>query len=133
MMEAHIKQEPPPLAGLRPELSARMLALVGKLMKKDPDERYRSFEELLTDLELLRMELESQGGTAASDALLIDNGLGTGVTRLSDNTVGELHRREVTLTRQNETLRRMMGVMAVALALALAALVWFFVSGSPNP
>ena len=58
VMEAHVKTDPEPLGNLQPELPARVLGLVERLMRKKPDDRYRLFDELMADLETLRYELE---------------------------------------------------------------------------
>jgi serine/threonine protein kinase len=51
IMEKHIKEPPPPVRELAPEVSHRMAAVIEKCLEKDPDDRYLHAEELADDLE----------------------------------------------------------------------------------
>jgi serine/threonine-protein kinase len=53
----HVKQEPDPLAEVRPDLPPYLCAIVHKMMAKAPGERYQSGTELLKDLARLRDSL----------------------------------------------------------------------------
>jgi hypothetical protein len=48
---AILHEEPPPLEELRPEVPEALAQTVERLLRKDPEERYASAEELLADLE----------------------------------------------------------------------------------
>src|SRR5438270_6695171 len=43
----HVQNEPPPLAGLRPDLPAELVALVHRMMSKDPAARPQTGREVL--------------------------------------------------------------------------------------
>ena len=47
---AHMRDDPPPLTELRPDLPAELDAVIAKAMAKSPDERYGSCRELVADL-----------------------------------------------------------------------------------
>src|SRR5947208_13664861 len=46
----HVKEEPPPLANLRPDLPATLCALIHRMMSKDPAARPQSGREVLREL-----------------------------------------------------------------------------------
>ena len=50
----HATEAPPPIRSLRPEVSAGLERIILKLLRKSPEQRYQSAEQLLTDLEALR-------------------------------------------------------------------------------
>jgi serine/threonine protein kinase len=58
-----IQKEPEPLQKLVPDLPDEMAAVIAKLMKKKPDDRYRSAQGLFDDLESIRVtyHLEAHG------------------------------------------------------------------------
>jgi len=58
----HVREEPPPLPSIRPDLPADLCAVVHKMMAKDPAGRYQSGKELLKDLARLRESLSGQTG-----------------------------------------------------------------------
>lgn len=47
------QEDPPPLAGVRPDLSERVIAIVEKAIYKDPADRWASAEEMLEAIEAL--------------------------------------------------------------------------------
>jgi class 3 adenylate cyclase/ABC-type transport system substrate-binding protein/streptogramin lyase/predicted Ser/Thr protein kinase len=47
---AHLKDSPPSLSALRPELAAKLDLVLARGMAKDPDDRYRTAGELLADV-----------------------------------------------------------------------------------
>ncbi|MEN8149640.1 MAG: FHA domain-containing serine/threonine-protein kinase [Planctomycetota bacterium] len=51
-----ITAEPPPLKQFSPEAPEELIAVVGKLMRKSPDERYETAEALQADLEKIRLK-----------------------------------------------------------------------------
>jgi serine/threonine-protein kinase len=66
----HVRAEPEPLAGVRPDLPAELCAVVHKMMAKRPEDRYQSCRELLTDLLRLREVLNGgQAGGVATQSL----------------------------------------------------------------
>jgi len=58
----HVREEPPPLPSIRPDLPAELCAVVHKMMAKDPTGRYQSGKELLKDLARLRESIGGQTG-----------------------------------------------------------------------
>jgi Tol biopolymer transport system component len=66
-MSAIIRDEPEPLAKLRPEIPPPLRWIVERCMAKDPEERYASTRDLARDLAGVRDHIsEISGGTAAS-------------------------------------------------------------------
>jgi len=51
-----ITAEPPPLKQFSPEAPDELIAVVGKLMEKEPDDRYENAEQLGSDLEKIRLK-----------------------------------------------------------------------------
>ena len=56
----HVRDEPPPLASVRPDLPAALCAVVHKMMAKDPANRHQTGKELLRDLARVREGLSGQ-------------------------------------------------------------------------
>ncbi|MCS7272466.1 MAG: serine/threonine protein kinase, partial [Gemmataceae bacterium] len=57
----HVHEEPPPLSALRPDLPPELVAMVHKMMAKQPEQRYQSVREILRDLNRLRERLTPSG------------------------------------------------------------------------
>jgi serine/threonine protein kinase/formylglycine-generating enzyme required for sulfatase activity len=57
---AILMQEPPPLARFAPSVPPELERIVGKLLKKDPDNRYQTAKDLLVDLRALKEEYDFQ-------------------------------------------------------------------------
>ena len=55
----HINEPPPDLAAARPDLPLRLVAVVDRALEKDPDRRFRSMEELGTELRRCLVELKA--------------------------------------------------------------------------
>jgi serine/threonine-protein kinase len=47
---AHMREDPPPLSAVRPELPRELDGVLAKAMAKSPEDRYRSCRELIADL-----------------------------------------------------------------------------------
>ncbi len=62
VMRDHIDTEPPDIDKLRKDLPKDMVRLVKKMVAKDPIDRYQSSDELIADLELLKLDLASGDG-----------------------------------------------------------------------
>jgi serine/threonine-protein kinase len=61
----HVKDTPASLAVHRPDLPPDLVALVMKLMEKDPDQRYQSAAEMLRDVARIRGSLATMAVTAS--------------------------------------------------------------------
>ncbi len=73
----HIQEVPASLAVHRPDLPPELVALVMKLLAKDPDDRYATAKDLLRDISKIRESALAQG--SARDAEVTD-GIPTPVT-----------------------------------------------------
>ena len=56
----HARDEPPPLAGVRPDLPPALCAVVHKMMAKDPAHRHQTGKEVMRDLARVREGLGGQ-------------------------------------------------------------------------
>lgn len=65
LVYCHIAKTPPPIASLNPTVPAVVAAIVGKLMAKNPEDRYQSAVGLHHDLKRCRTQLEQTGQIAA--------------------------------------------------------------------
>ncbi|MHC4471383.1 MAG: protein kinase domain-containing protein [Planctomycetota bacterium] len=72
IISKQISADPPPLRESCPEAPDELIEIVAKLMRKKPEERYASAEELLADLEEIRLRyhLKVRGAKAASKGVL---------------------------------------------------------------
>jgi serine/threonine-protein kinase len=73
VMRAHIDTEPPRLEELRKDLPKGLLRLVQKMTRKDPAERHPTPEEVIKDLEMLRLDLAADAGDLPSSRSQILN------------------------------------------------------------
>jgi serine/threonine protein kinase len=64
----HVKEEPPPLTSVRPDVPAPLCAMVHKMMAKRPEDRYQTTRDLLRDLAALRQVIT--GATLSPGATL---------------------------------------------------------------
>src|SRR5215469_8647849 len=60
LMHSICNEEPPPLGKLLPECTAELEQTVSRMLRKSPDERYDSMEDVLLDLDLICKALQSQ-------------------------------------------------------------------------
>jgi len=60
---ALLMKDPPPVSSLNPAMSSGLDAIIAKLLAKDRDQRYRSAEELVADLEAISVSVSSPAGT----------------------------------------------------------------------
>jgi serine/threonine protein kinase/Tol biopolymer transport system component len=61
VLAAILEQEPEPLASMRADLPSRLQEIVAKTLRKDPDERYQTAEDLLTDLREVSHQIATDG------------------------------------------------------------------------
>ncbi|MCS6970526.1 MAG: protein kinase [Planctomycetota bacterium] len=62
VMRAHIDTPPPRLHGLRRDLPERLVEIVERMLAKSVADRYQSAEDIIKDLELLKLELAGKRG-----------------------------------------------------------------------
>lgn len=70
----HVREEPPPLEEVRPDIPPGLLAIVNKLMAKKPKARYQSARELKEDIVRLRESLNGTTEVVPVEALMPDVG-----------------------------------------------------------
>jgi serine/threonine protein kinase/tetratricopeptide (TPR) repeat protein len=63
---ALLMKEPPPVSSLNSAMPSALDSIIAKLLAKDRDQRYRSAEELLADLEAVSASPSSSGGNVAA-------------------------------------------------------------------
>jgi serine/threonine-protein kinase len=65
VMLQQVNDEPPPLSGISPDVSTSMEALVRRLMRKKPEERFQSPRELIGALEAYETQQREQSARPA--------------------------------------------------------------------
>jgi eukaryotic-like serine/threonine-protein kinase len=60
---ALLTKDPPPVSSLNPAMPSGLDSIIAKLLAKDRDQRYRSAEELVADLEAISVSVSSPAGT----------------------------------------------------------------------
>jgi serine/threonine protein kinase len=66
VMRDHIETEPPKLEDLREGLPKDLVRMLGKMTAKQPIDRYQSPDEVIKDLEMLRIDVASADGELPS-------------------------------------------------------------------
>ena len=121
VMDQHIKNEPKPIDSIVRGVSPKMLAIVDRLMRKKPAERYQLFPDLLRDLDEVRHEEKGQlpatGLPSSSVAGILRDRLG-GESRQPDNHLQDSVRK----------LRIWLAALGVGLAAALAAVAYLLLA-----
>ena len=103
--------EPPPLSGVLPDVPLKLESILQKALRKNSDERYRTINEMLADLRILKGKLEAEGSLPQTK-------------RRAESIVSKIkrHKRGVLLT------------LAVALLAGVAvSYSFFFVAPAPLP
>ena len=62
VMEAHIKEDVPPLKKVNPNVPDDVCEIAGRMMAKEPNDRYQAFEVIFEDLEYARLNLTGDSG-----------------------------------------------------------------------
>ena len=73
VMRDHIETEPPRLEDLRKDLPKDLLRVMRKMTAKQPIDRYQSPEEVIKDMEMLRIDVASGAGTIPTSRSQIMN------------------------------------------------------------
>ncbi len=120
----HVRDEPPPLAGIRPDVPPELCAVVHKMMAKDPAQRYQTCRDLLRDLARLREGLAGLK-TEAISAVAEAAGANSAASRPT-----------AVVTPPRGTSRRLIPVVAASLLAALlsggALGMWYRASTGPD-
>ena len=74
VLAAILDRDPPPLTRFDPDTPAELTRIVGKAIRKDPDQRYQVMKDLLLDLHALRDELASSPGSHQAQIRVNRNG-----------------------------------------------------------
>lgn len=95
VMRAHIDTEPPKLEDLRKDLPKAMLRLVQKMTRKDVANRYQTPDEIIQDLDMLRMDLAGEAGDLPSSRSQILNVINAEKDRISalESELSTIHTR----------------------------------------
>jgi serine/threonine-protein kinase len=62
VMRDHIETAPPKMEELRKDLPRDLVRMVRKMMEKQPIDRYQSPDEIIKDLEMLKIDVAADGG-----------------------------------------------------------------------
>ncbi len=84
VMRDHIDTEPPDIDKLRKDLPKDQVRLVKKMVSKDPIDRYQSADELIADLELVKLDLGAGDGKLPTSRSQIMNVISAEKDRIVD-------------------------------------------------
>lgn len=115
VMRHHIETPPPDLSKLKTELPKGLTRVIGKMTAKQAIDRYQSPDEIVKDLEMLKIELASEDGQLPSSR--------SGIL----NVISAEKDRIVKLERE---LARVHGMQVLWLILALVGWSGFAISGA---
>ena len=124
---AHMRDEPPPLSEVRPDLTRELDGVLAKAMAKEPDARYASCLELVTDLRhaLGTAAVETYAGRTVEHSLS-----GTSAATKAAKTVLRPPQRESERSRRPRWLVPSLVALALLLAGAAGALAVAIASDS---
>ncbi len=83
VMRDHIETEPPKVEDLRKDLPKDMIRVLKKMTSKQPIDRYQSPEEVIKDLEMLKIDVAHLEGAIPSSRSQILNVIGAEKERIS--------------------------------------------------
>jgi Tol biopolymer transport system component len=106
IIAAILEHEFEPLARIAPDASNELVRIIGKTLRKDPDQRYQVMKDLLLDLQALRDEVVSTAGAQAG-------------SRPGERTPGRR--------------RAAIAAVSVALLVVIAAAAWSRKAAKPLP
>ncbi len=86
----HIKQQPPPLAELCPNLPVELVALVHKALAKKPEQRYANAEQMLVALDQAGVALKRQRSNTAPFGVIRQFAQGSTEARISTLSMAKL-------------------------------------------
>jgi hypothetical protein len=111
ILRAHVKDEAEPANRVEPSVPAEVAAIVARLMKKEPQDRYQSASELLAAVEALLQPPAKKGlwiGLAAAAVVVAGGAIWWAVNKPKEQTVVERYRdnpEALRLATENEQLK----------------------------
>lgn len=121
----HLRNQPPPLAQLRPDLPVALCRIVHKMMAKDPAERYATPRELARDLRALPVQLDADDGEAALDEIDVDLGALPELRQVT-RRLDELMKTSTLVAQRRRRSTRWIVAAAAASLLVGMGLNWYF-------
>jgi serine/threonine protein kinase len=95
VMRDHIDAEPPDLAKLRADVPNEMVRILGKMLAKDPIDRYQSAEDMIADLEMMKIDQAADQGELPSTRSQILHVISAEKDRITEleGSLGDMDRR----------------------------------------
>jgi serine/threonine protein kinase/tetratricopeptide (TPR) repeat protein len=127
-----LKDKPPPLTTVAPEMLPALGRIIGKALEKDREARYQSVQDLISDLKQLQRDLEFPSEEMKRSSRVKVGGEETSAIPLS----GEISRPRSTAPEGETTKkivnRRRFAALGALVGLVIAATAgWFYISRSP--
>jgi len=121
VMRDHIDTEPPDLSSLRQDVPPSLVRILEKMLAKEPADRYQTAEDLIGDLEMLRIDHASDRGDLPSTRSQIMSVISAEKERIS-----ELEARLAGVAGRH---RLLLGLALVGWAVAAGAIVALMFAG----
>jgi len=116
VMRDHIETAPPKMDELRKDLPKDLVRMVKKMMEKLPIDRYQSPDEIIKDLEMLKIDVAADGGQIPTSRSQILN-----VITAEKERIAQL---EKTIDAVNARQGMIIGVAVAGWIIAVAAAIW---------
>src|SRR3954468_6760740 len=116
VMRDHIETTPPKMEELRKDLPKDLVRMVKKMMEKQPIDRYQSPDEIIKDLEMLKIDVAADGGQIPTSRSQILN-----VITAEKERIAQL---EKTIDAVNARQGMIIGAAIAGWVIAVAAFVW---------
>jgi eukaryotic-like serine/threonine-protein kinase len=127
-----LRDEPLPLTRIAPEVPTELEWIVKKALRKDPEERYQTAKELLTDLKNLKQRLDFEAELertvqpeSRSGAIAATGGAQTTIETAKQSTMHSTSSAEYVVSEIKKHKRGAVIALAMIIAAAVAALVYF--------
>ncbi len=121
VMRDHIETEPPKLEELRQNLPKDLIRMLKRMCEKNPIDRYQSPDEVMKDLEMLKIDVAADDGKIPSSRSQIMN--------VINAEKGRIQALEKSMEGMRTRLTVMVVVAMVGWAVAIGALVWCLIKG----
>ncbi|MDA3963868.1 MAG: serine/threonine-protein kinase [Planctomycetota bacterium] len=95
VMRDHIDTTPPDLTELRADVPNEMVRILGKMLAKDPIDRYQSADDLIADLEMMKIDQAADQGALPSTRSQILHVISAEKDRITEleGSLGDLDKR----------------------------------------